>query len=297
MKHISLVIAAFAVFFLHSCNDRPAPRPVVVFGTDGFSAEVVKKNPGAFPNLEALMKEGSYSYEMRSILPSSSACNWKSIISGASPEIHGHTDWNSSAPEIEPRVKNDKERFPGIFQIIREQRPEAVTGYFYAWKPMGELGDKGMETKEVQGSDAKIAAASKSFISEANPDLTFIAFEQPDGAGHASGWESPEYVEACKVIDKYLGETIETIKASPRGAETIILFVADHGGINKKHGGKTLQELRPMFVMAGPGIKKEYNLQDSLMVYDIASTIAYFQQVTQPQAWIGRPITEAVEEK
>lgn len=298
-KTLLSLCVLFGLLGLQSCEkapEQPKAKPVVVFGTDGFSAEIVKKHPDEFPNLKKLMAEGSYSYEMRSVLPSASACNWMSILTGTPIEIHGHTTWSSAKPEITPRIQNEEGKFPGIFRLIREQKPEAITGFFYNWKTMGELFDKGTETKSLQAKDGELIKDVKDFISQENPDLTFIVFGEPDGAGHASGWESPEYIAACKVIDSYLGEVAEAVKNSPRGKETLFLFVADHGGINKPngggaHGGKTLKEMCPMYVMTGEGIKKNHEIQDDLMVYDIASTIAHYMALKQPQAWRGKSIT------
>lgn len=291
-KPLFLLIALFSLFALPSCEktQEPQSRPVVVIGPDGFSSDIVKKHPDAFPNLKKFMSEGSYSYEMRTVLPSSSGPNWKSILSGVPVEIHGYVR-NSDKPDIEPRIKDQDGRFPGLFRLIREQKPEAVTGFFYNWKTMGELYDKGTENKSLQGQDGELLAAAKEFIAKENPDLTFIVFGEPDDAGHGHGWDTPEYLEACKKIDSYLGEIVETVKASPRGEETLLLFVSDHGGINKKHGGITPNEMCPIYAMAGKGIKKNTEIQDNLMVYDIASTIAHYMALTQPQAWTGRAIT------
>ena len=57
------------------CEAQKA-KHVVLIGADGFASAVVREHPGAFPNLERLMREGSYTLERRSVLPSSSALNW-----------------------------------------------------------------------------------------------------------------------------------------------------------------------------------------------------------------------------
>ena len=72
-------------------------RYVVLIGSDGFSSAVVRAHPGAFPNIEKLMREGSYTLERRSVLPSSSAVNWASMLMGAGPELHAVFIGNSRA--------------------------------------------------------------------------------------------------------------------------------------------------------------------------------------------------------
>ena len=63
------------------------------------------------PNLKNLMKEGSWSLKARSVLPSSSAVNWASMIMGAGPTLHGYTEWNSAVPEISSSDLTKKECF------------------------------------------------------------------------------------------------------------------------------------------------------------------------------------------
>lgn len=75
--------------------------------------------------------------------------------------------------------------------------------------------------------------------------------------------------------------------------KTIFIVTADHGGIGKGHGGKTMQEMQTPFIISGKGIKKGVKITQSTMVFDTASTIAYIFKLNQPQVWIGRPIKQA----
>lgn len=289
MKTIYGIICIICTLVLFiSCKKEE--RHVIVIGSDGFSAEVIKKNKGAFPNIEAMMAEGSYTLQRRSVLPSSSAANWASTFMGASPEIHGYTTWGSTKPDLPPREIGKYGRFPGIFGLVREQNPEAQTGFFYNWKTMECLFDQGSENRKKQGSDAEIHAAVLQFFKDAAPDLSVIVYAQPDGIGHSAGWGSPEYIEQCKIIDSYVGEIRNTVAHSPLAKSTYILFIADHGGIGKNHGGKTMSEMESPMIITGPGIKKNYNIPESTMVYDTAAIIADILKLKQPQVWIGRPI-------
>ena len=87
------------------------------------------------------MAEGASTLENRSILPSSSACNWASMFMGAGPELHGYTEWGSRTPELPSRVVNSDNRFPNIFGMYRDKAPEAEIGYIYEWEGMNYLVD------------------------------------------------------------------------------------------------------------------------------------------------------------
>ena len=66
--------------------------------------------------------------------------------------------------------------------------------------------------------------------------LTFLHLVDPDPVGHSSGWGSPDYLDALRRIDTYLGRLIELVegKSSYAGRTTIIL-TADHGGLRSSH--------------------------------------------------------------
>ena len=93
------------------------------------------------PTFRKMMAEGASTLENRSILPSSSACNWASMFMGAGPELHGYTEWGSRTPELPSRVVNSDNRFPNIFGMYRDKAPEAEIGYIYEWEGMNYLVD------------------------------------------------------------------------------------------------------------------------------------------------------------
>ena len=139
MRKITLLLLVIATASLtgavakgKKCEAQKA-KYVVLIGSDGFSSDVVRAHPGAFPNIEALMKNGSYTLERRSVLPSSSAVNWASMLMGAGPELHGYTTWGSQVPDLPSRVIGKYGLFPGICGAIRDARPDAVMACGYNW--------------------------------------------------------------------------------------------------------------------------------------------------------------------
>lgn len=265
---------------------------VILIGADGFGSFIMNDHKGSFPNLEKLMQEGSSSLQMRSVLPSSSAVNWASILMGAGPELHGFTEWGSQKPELPSRVIGSRGMFPGIFGLIRDHYPQAETGVFYSWAGIGYLFEKDAVTVEqnLSGKGTEVVPQSIEFLNEKKPMFSFIYFAQPDGKGHNNGWGSPVYVDDCKMIDRYVGDIMQAIKKNGMDKNTIVIFISDHGGIDKGHGGKTMQEMEVPYIVWGKHVKAGHTIEESLMVYDNASTIAHILGIQQPQVWIGRPI-------
>ena len=134
------------------------------------------------------------------------------------------------------------------------------------------------------------------YLQEKKPNLSAIIYNNPDGAGHSKGWSTPEYMDMLGQLDGCIKRIIEAVEEAGMMDETVIMVVADHGGLGTKHGGKTMNEMQTPWVIYGKGIKKGHQLKESIMIYDIAGTLAYLLNVKQPQAWIARPILSILED-
>ena len=109
---------------------------------------------------------------------------------------------------------------------------------------------------------------------------------------HVAGHDTPAYYKKIHELDGYIGEIMQAVKDAGMWDETIFIVTADHGGINKGHGGKTMAEMETPFIIYGKNIKKGFQFDESMMQFDCASTIAYIFGLKQPQAWIGRPMKQ-----
>ena len=132
---------------------------------------------------------------------------------------------------------------------------------------------------------------ASSYIKEKHPALVAICYDGPDHTGHTAGHDTPEYYEKLKELDMYVGQIVQAVKDAGMLDDTIFILTSDHGGIDKGHGGKTMQEMETAFIISGKNIKKGLRFDDvSMMQYDVASTIARIFHLEQPQVWIGRPM-------
>lgn len=273
----------------------PQFKHVILVTSDGFSAEVVAANPGKFPNIEKLFKRGSHTLAARSVLPSSSAINWATLLMGAGSEMHGFTEWGSQTPEVKPAYLNKYGMFPGIFGEVRQQMPDAVTGVLYSWGGIGYLFEKeavDLDFASPGESDDALAKRSIEFITESKPNLAFICFAEPDHAGHSKGWMSPDYVKACQKIDSLVGAVVDCVDRELNPASTAIIFTADHGGVSTGHGGKSMSEMEVPYVMVGRNIPQDKAIERIVMKYDNAPTIADMLGIDSPEQWRGRSIVK-----
>lgn len=294
IKALSLaaLVAGMTAFAGEATAKAPKMKHVVMIGSDGFSAEVVKANPGKFPNLERLMQDGSYTLEARSVLPSSSAINWATLLMGAGSEMHGFTEWGSQKPEVEPIYVNKYGLFPGIFGEIREQMPDAVTGVVYSWGGIGYLFEKEAVNLDrgTQDNDDEATQIFCDFLREKQPTLAFIHIGEPDHAGHTIGWMTPEYVKACQKVDSLVGVIYDCVRENMDMKSTAVIFTADHGGKGTVHGGKSMNEMRVPYIIVGRGIPAGQKIERIVMKYDNAPTIADMLRIKAPEQWYGKSI-------
>lgn len=287
-----LVLTIFAVSSAFAA--KPKAKHVVWIGLDGWGSYSVEK--AEMPVTKQFMKEGAYTLKKRSVLPSSSAVNWASMFMGAGPEIHGYTEWGSQTPELPSRELNKHGIFPTVFQLLRDAQPNAEIGCLYDWDGIKHLVDTLSMSYHAQGPDYNkqptvLCEMAVKYITEKKPTLTMIVFDNPDHVGHADGHDTPAYYANIKELDGYIGQIVDAVKKAGMYDDTIFIITADHGGIEKGHGGKTMMEMETPFIISGKNIKKGYCFDNlSMMQFDCASTVATIFNLQQPQVWIGRPM-------
>lgn len=298
---IGLAVGGIAVVVagcvgLGGASDRCLRAKHVVFvGMDGLAAWCVKENPSAMPTLARLMREGSWTLESRSILPSSSACNWHSIFTCSASEQHGFNNWGTQTPVFKPSALGANGLYPDVFSELRAQRPQAKISYLYDWKGMAFVVDTNACDFVRNQPDAAMAKSVPKMIRENCPDLLAVVFHEPDSAGHGKGWGSPEYVAAMRVLDGYLADIVSAIEASEEANETVLVVTSDHGGADRKHGGPSLREMERTLVLWGRNVRKNHQIAGSTAVYDTGATLAALLGLDFPQTWIGRPLLDAFE--
>lgn len=305
MKRVCYLMMAAVLVALVSCTPTAEKsvktgknwkaQHVVYIGLDGWGSYSVEK--ADMPNVKALMAEGCYTLQKRAVLPSSSAVNWATMFMGACPELHGYTTWGSQVPELPSRVINKNNIFPTIFQILRDAAPEAEIGCLYEWGGIKYVVDSLSLSyhAEIPKGNEVLKDATVKYIKEKKPALGAFIWDQPDAVGHAAGHDTPEYYAVLKQLDGYVGEIVAAVKEAGIYDNTIFVITSDHGGIEKDHGGKTMMEMETPFIIAGKGIKKGGEFQESMMQFDCASTLASIFDLEQPQVWIGRSMEQIFE--
>lgn len=302
-KLCSFVAVAMIALLLGSCCDNGPKRVkgvkhVVMIGFDGLAGNSVEA--AQMPTLKALMEQGSWTLQARSILPSSSACNWATMYMGAGPEMHGYNTWGSRKPDFPSIALGPNGIFPTFITVLREKYPQMNICSFYEWEVQGDLIDNKAVTyhKHIPMGENRSRESTDGFITylkEQKPEFAMFIYDSPDTEGHKYGWGSEQYMNRLTELDAYLNEIIEATKAAGTYDSTLFMVVSDHGGIGRGHGSTSMDEMEAPLVFFGPGIKKGYKIDVPVMRYDTAPTIAYIFGAEAPDVWRGRVIKEIFE--
>lgn len=267
-------------------------KHVVIIGLDGFGSYAIEK--ADMPHLKKLMAEGSYTLHKRTVLPSSSAVNWASMFMGAGPTMHGYTEWGSQTPEIPSLQKNDGGLFPSIFSQLKKEMPSSKTAAIYSWGGIGYLIEKKSLDIDIptDGDEELTVEKTVEVLKNEKPTLTFIHFDEPDGVGHNKGHDTPEYYEELKNVDRRIGKIIEAIKEAGIASHTLVTIVSDHGGKDKGHGGKSIEEVETPWIFWGAGVAQGKEIKTPTIVYDLAPTLAWALGIKGHPVWRGKIIEE-----
>jgi hypothetical protein len=288
-----IIILAFLLLVLTISAQTTATKHVILIGIDGVSAEAIQYSNT--PVINSLISQGVISLKTRAVMPTVSAPNWATILSGAGPEQHGVTanNWSLTNPGFDPTVKDADGYFTSIFTLIRKQMPNAVTAMFYDWEWLGTYVNKKYINKGqyVQGH-VMITSVALNYIKKEKPLFTFIYYRLPNETGHSKGFNTKEYYQSINDIDTEIGKIVNEIKVAGMAQSTSIIITSDHGGVGFGHAGENMLEIEVPWIFSGPGIKKNVLLESSNDLANTAPTIAKILGLKTPAEWIGRPVNE-----
>lgn len=299
MKHYLCALAMLLAGGMHAQAQKKTKdiaEHVIIIGIDGLSSEgLLQANA---PVLHKMIADGAFKEKARTVLPSSSSSNWSAQILGAGPEITGVTsnDWKPNEKHMTPVAVNSVGRSPSIYDIIRQQRPQAEQGVVFHWEDYGRLLQKEMVNHYEQAATESIAAEKFSeYIVAKKPMFALLHLDHVDHAGHEKGHMTQDYLKSIAKADSLVGNVLAAIQKAGIKESTMVMIVADHGGINKGHGGTTDNEINIPVVYYGKGVKKGYKIQQPVYQYDVAATVAFIFNLEVPYSWTSRPVKAAFE--
>lgn len=295
-RNISFILALSGIFLLGACcpkeNTRPVASHVILIGLDGWGSWCMEK--GECPFIREMMKEGCYTLDKRTVLPSSSGPNWGAMMNGTPVEATGIIS-NNDKPDFKPLVLTEHDAQPTIFHQLKQARPDAETGVICEWGDFLNYTDPlcvdyKLKIDDPSGHPDAIVEESVRYIMEKKPVLCFIHIDALDHMGHAYGQGSPEYYTELPLVDARVRRIVDGIKAAGIYDDSVIILTSDHGHEGTGHGGTTMLEMETPLVIWGKGIMKNHEIKGTVLEYDIAATVARILNLEKPQSWRGIPM-------
>ena len=295
-SRVYLIIVLVLSVLITSCiklNAEPANTDmvhVIIIGLDGWDASSFDK--ADMPFLKSILPKCAWTMHKRSILPSSSACNWATMFKGASPEAHGYIDWDTRKPAFTVTEVNNKGFFPSLFSVYRRQYPESEMGYLYQWEGMRYLFDMDdfnfvYQFADTEAGSDQMKAAAINYLLSKKPSLATFIWDYPDKIGHSEGWDSIAYLDELNHLDSIIEEIVLACIKADIYDNTLFVIVSDHGGHEKTHGQPLISDLEAPFIIFGSGINPG-EINEPLMQYDVTAILADYLRLAEPSSWRGK---------
>lgn len=266
----------------------PRARHVFIVSIDGGKPAVMQKSK--MPMLFSLVKQGSHTWNAQTIFPSITLVSHTSMLTGVRPEKHG-ISWNDWKPE------KGVVAVPTIFGLARAKGNS--TALFTGKEKFQHLNVPGtLKTFSFPAYKAEeVAQVAARYIEVTRPNLCFIHFADVDGAGHASGWGSPQQLQALADVDGALGVIYRAIWKAGIARDSVVLISADHGGHDKNHGTSASEDMTIPWIAWGAGVRRGYTITAPITTYDTAATALWLLDVPIPEDWDGKPVTSAFSDR
>jgi len=241
----------------------PKVTTVVAISVDGLNpAAIGTLGESRTPTLHRLIAEGAASlnarteYEQTNTLP-----NHTGMVTSRRVDArhggHGVT-WNDDRKEPATVQAAAGHPVASVFSVVHAAGKKTAV---FASKTKFSLFERswpdGIDKYVELGNNVTLAQKVVADVENTRRAFRFVHLSAPDGAGHAHGFMSPEYLDAVAATDKRIGWIIDAIEADSKLAgHTVVIVTADHGGRGASHRDPTKWDnYRIPFIVWGTGVK------------------------------------------
>lgn len=269
--------------------DRAVTDHVIVISIDGLRADAIERS-GA-ETLQRLMKEGAYSLEAKTILPSITLPSHTSMLTGATPEMHGVL-WNDERVEEMGIIET-----PTMFAVAR-QAGYRTAAFFSKPKFQHLMAPGTLDYAQAPDGSGRwyagyTAESVEKYLEDNRPNLMFVHFGEPDYAGHTIGWGSMVYRWAVRRADGAVERVLRKADQAFGEGNYTVIVTADHGGHGRTHGTEAVQDVTIPWIAWGKGVAAGTSLPVGIRTFDTAATAVGLLGLDLPLAHAGRLVRAA----
>jgi arylsulfatase A-like enzyme len=268
---------------------RAVSDHVIVISIDGLRADAIERSGAA--TLQRLMREGAYSLEAKTILPSITLPSHTSMLTGATPEMHGVL-WNDERVEEMGVVET-----PTMFAVARHAGYH--TAAFFSKPKFQHLMAPGTldygQAPEGSGRwyAGYTAESVERYLETERPNLMFVHLGEPDYAGHTIGWGTFVYRWAVRRADGAVARILRKADEAFGAGNYTVIVTADHGGHGRTHGTEAREDVTIPWITWGKGVGAGQELAEGIRTFDTAATALRLLGLELPSGHAGHPVLAA----
>lgn len=254
---------------------------VLIIGIDGVRGDVANivssEDNSAFGRMQ---QEGAWTYSSDVGPISVSGPSWSSMLTGVWCDRHGVFDNGFANHKLDSN--------PDIFELIEAHDSSLETTSLVYWKPIDStiIGKDIADTQERFEEDEDLHLRAVEILQDdSSLDVLFVAYDDPDYAGHRHGFSplSEEYVDAVKLADQRAFELLEILDDRDPFEEWLVIITSDHGGggaFEFSHSPSTeIDRTTLMMVRGGDTVSGE---MENSVVVDVAVTALTHMDIPLP---------------
>lgn len=221
---------------------------LLLIGIDGCRASAL--TVATTPNLDNLMQTGYYTLNGLTGAPTWSGVGWTSMMTGVWKDKHGVNDNSYIGQDL---------NYKHFFKYVNDQHPQLAKYSIVHWGPINThlANFSAGEQQFTYGTDLEVENKVVDVLTNEDPDVIFVHFDDVDHAGHADGFteNEPGYISAIELVDGQVGSILTALyaRADYANENWLIMISTDHGGNESGHGGASPEE-RTIFIIASGAV-------------------------------------------
>ena len=252
---------------------------VILIAIDGMRADGLKQCGNEY--LDELLKESTYSFSERTVIPSVTLPCHMSMFHSVEPSRHGITI-NQYVPPVRP--------VNGLFEQIKNAGGRSAM--YYGWEPLRDIARPAslihaeyINAYSFENTDKMLTESAIAYIEKAKPDFVFLYMVETDEkGGHDNGWMSDAYLNCIKMAIDNVKAVVEKF-----GDEYTIIVTADHGGHDRAHGSELDEDMIVPIILRGKMFEKNKEIS-GVSILDVAPTIADIMGIPAAREWEGKSL-------
>jgi hypothetical protein len=251
----------FLTLFLPVILISQNTKKVIVIGIDGCRPDALLA--ANTPNIDNLIANGIFSPDALNEDITISGPGWSAILCGVWSDKHLVTNNSFNG--------NNYDTYPPFFKHINDFNSDLNTLSICHWSPINTfINQDYVDIAMNATSGLEVATEAANYLTNDDPDVVFLHFDDVDHAGHAYGFSPTigEYISSIEGVDTEIGMVIQALEQRPNYADEdwLIMVTTDHGGGPSGHGGNSIEEKNIFVIASGNNIVTDIIEKDSIII-------------------------------